>query len=352
MKIVPHHALSRRILHPRTPAAPGFTLIELLVVVAIIVLLIAILLPVVDKAQRMADQARCGSNQRQIAMAVLVYAVDHKDHMPGPNTSGLVWLQSPTPLDNFALSSPSTPVSPDDWVSPVFGDRWGIRRSDRGLKIKAVMNRDELHCPANEFRYEARTGPVYFSINSTIGTIRYASYSMPYTFHAYPSAAETPATGGFPLSGRDLSAVDLGPARHRFRLDTLGNPSMKVLLADGSNWIRYTTNQLILDTNYNSMPDGRAFMSRGATLNVVSFASAINPYRQGSSFLAKSIHPLAEEITYRHEKTINAVFWDGHVENMSVERSRDAELWFPSGSVARSSFYIADEDIRIGDIIR
>lgn len=332
-------------------AYAGFTLIELLVAISIIVLLIAILLPVVTKAERMADQAVCGSNQRQIAVAVTVYATDHREYLPGPNTSGLALLQTPMPPDSAATANPTNPVSPDDWVSPVFGAQWGLSGGDRGAKIKAIMNREELRCPANEFRYDGGVGPRYTSMNAA-GTIQYASYSMPYTMHAYASAAETPASGGFHLSSQDRTAVDLALAGHGFRLDTLGTLSLKVMLADGANEVRYSTSLLVYNTAYGSqgdggLPNGGNFMSRGATLHAGSSSTLQhNPYRYNQD--PNSLHPLAEQITYRHNKTINAAFWDGHVENMDTERSRDAELWFPSGSRIRSSFRIADPDARAG----
>jgi prepilin-type N-terminal cleavage/methylation domain-containing protein/prepilin-type processing-associated H-X9-DG protein len=59
--------------------APGFTLIELLVVVAIIAILAAILFPVFAQAREKARQTTCLSNQKQIGLAILLYAQDYDE---------------------------------------------------------------------------------------------------------------------------------------------------------------------------------------------------------------------------------------------------------------------------------
>lgn len=63
----------------------GFTLIELLVVVAILGLLTALVLPALSSAKRSGRKAACISNQRQVGLAITLYAADHDGRIPyGP----------------------------------------------------------------------------------------------------------------------------------------------------------------------------------------------------------------------------------------------------------------------------
>jgi prepilin-type N-terminal cleavage/methylation domain-containing protein len=60
----------------------GFTLIELLVVIAIIAILAAILFPVFAQVRDKARMTSCGSNARQLSLAVQMYTQDYDETLP------------------------------------------------------------------------------------------------------------------------------------------------------------------------------------------------------------------------------------------------------------------------------
>ncbi len=114
----------------------GFTLIEILVVIAIIAILAAILFPVFSRARAKARQSKCLSNQKQLALAMDMYAQDYDEQYPaahnGPGGGGLdggwVWYD----------------------VFPVPGS--GQFDVARGSLFPYVRNREIYRCPDDRTR--------------------------------------------------------------------------------------------------------------------------------------------------------------------------------------------------------
>ena len=71
----------------------GFTLIELLVVIAIIALLLAILMPALQRVKKQAQATTCRSNLKQIGLAAECYADDYDRLIPrGSTGSNPIWF--------------------------------------------------------------------------------------------------------------------------------------------------------------------------------------------------------------------------------------------------------------------
>jgi len=80
----------------------GFTLIELLVVIAIIAVLMAILLPALNRVKEQGKRAACLSNVKQMGLAWILYADDNDSKIVNGNTStgtqnkdGTCWVYWP-----------------------------------------------------------------------------------------------------------------------------------------------------------------------------------------------------------------------------------------------------------------
>jgi prepilin-type N-terminal cleavage/methylation domain-containing protein/prepilin-type processing-associated H-X9-DG protein len=99
----------------------GFTLVELLVVVGIISVLIAFLLPSLQRARESAVRVQCLSNIRQQGMAIFAYANDNRGWLPtnGGASPGFMY-----PKDRLYLyTGGKLAAGPPDWLGyyPVDG---------------------------------------------------------------------------------------------------------------------------------------------------------------------------------------------------------------------------------------
>ena len=77
------------------PAA--FTLVELLVVIAILALLVALLMPSLQRAREITRRTICMTNQKNVGQAALMFSLDHSGRGPGrahrfkPTGSSITW---------------------------------------------------------------------------------------------------------------------------------------------------------------------------------------------------------------------------------------------------------------------
>ena len=114
--------------------APAFTLVELLVVIGIIALLIAILLPALQRARESANRTLCMSNHRQLVAAVFMYANDWKQRLPFCN-----WVaQEGTGAGQFP--GPGWLYQQSAWASAPGSDAPGSLKSANGAYLTSAKS--------------------------------------------------------------------------------------------------------------------------------------------------------------------------------------------------------------------
>jgi prepilin-type N-terminal cleavage/methylation domain-containing protein len=119
----------------------GFTLIELLVVIAIIAILAGLLLPVLSGAKNRAQMTTDLNNNRQIMMAMVMYAGDTQDYLPQPGwgTTVKCWAADA----NIPLG-PSTSIAQEQTI---FTNQ--VNSFKKGQLYPYLQSQTLLMCPAD-----------------------------------------------------------------------------------------------------------------------------------------------------------------------------------------------------------
>jgi len=159
----------RKALALRSFSEEGFTLVELLVVIAIIALLMAVLLPALNRARTQAKRIVCLSGLKQLTLGWMTYASGNNDKLVNGSAYSGAHSPCPTcpvpadPLNSCAASLPNNPANPSStqeaadhknelpWIgsyniltAPDCGKKCAI---DTGALWRYIQDYKLYHCP-------------------------------------------------------------------------------------------------------------------------------------------------------------------------------------------------------------
>jgi len=112
----------------------AFTLVELLVVIGIMAVLIAMLLPALNRAREQSRRIRCLSNMRQLTIAWSMYANDSKGRICGANTPVI-----------------GTDPKEFNWVTVDTNGMDTLASLQAGMLYKYVNTAEVYHCPSIDY---------------------------------------------------------------------------------------------------------------------------------------------------------------------------------------------------------
>jgi prepilin-type N-terminal cleavage/methylation domain-containing protein/prepilin-type processing-associated H-X9-DG protein len=223
----------------RANARKAFTLIELLVVIAIIAIIVALLLPAIQKAREAAARMECSNNMKQMGLALHTY---HDTHKCFPSSGETLQVDLATPpvandATGFALHSTFTLLLPYIEAKDTFDLFTDLNKpyTDPANVAGAQQKVKTYLCPTNPVRPANGVDAAGFGYCDYM-TIAYIDINDTGTGNVRKAGAP---------GGRDPGALSLKNRVGFFEYATSGTPrTMVSARTSGISWVNPTTNDL------------------------------------------------------------------------------------------------------------
>lgn len=272
----------------------GFTLVEMLVVIAVIAMLLAITVPVLQKSKEHGKELLCANNLRLLGLAVSVYAQEKKTYPQG--FCGAPNCHPSVPSPDYKKLGTSTSL---DWQNSWW---WFHFLTDM---IEEDFSKDSiLSCPSK-----------HVTDSDMSNNILCGNYGINYAICKI-SMTSTKAFSGTPL-----------------RSDQVKSPSGKLLIMD-SGYVLISWKAFVSDTSPDPTVLGLEMINRQNAYYLP--GATVNQSRVENG----SIHESQQDdaVNGRHSSgKFNAVFVDGHVDKKSTD---SVEPEFDTGgNLSNGSFW-------------
>lgn len=252
--------------------AVAFTLVELMVVVGVIAILVALLMPALQKARRAAEALQCASSLSQVGKAMYSFASVHDGRCPLGVVVTVNTLPSSVPTHSFTWQEMLS--------MEVFGASNYIPRSMNPTVTKFA----KLYCPTALMEisggglYTSREWGINYDIITDTPT-PYADYKKMGVFY------------NAQFSNYSISSYTLGP-----KLGIWRNPGAKYMVTETSD-----SNDFFRYSNTPPLPDA--------------IMPGQSPSYGGGDWV------------FRHNAKMNILYMDGHVEAVPYDPNMAAKMW-------------------------